>query len=505
MFRIQLGLFRHLGSAFCAFAALTLACSEPEQAAPAAVDTGGSSGSAGDGNLFASNDIGPGQDGAGGGAADRAADGDAAAPVSDAAGGAAEPDGEDVGEVAATVDAGASDDGLGVADPGPGHDAGGLSADAAADADTAKTDAMTADGATADGAKTDGTNSDALTTDAAGSDAAANDSGPPAPDAAADGTAPDSGPQVEKVVRFAALGDTGTGSPTQYKVGKALGDKCKQSGCDLVLYLGDNFYDTGVKDENDEQFKLKFEDPYATVEAPFWVVLGNHDYGSGGAGAEFLKKDHYIKYGKKNPKFHLPEAWWHQQKAHVHFFALDSNSLLYGDVLAFIIDQQVADMNKAISASTADWKIAFAHHPMRSNGPHGNVGCYEGAKAAPIPQLCGIIPVASGNGVKAAYEKLVCGRLDALITGHDHGRQWLNKASSTKHCKDVELLISGGGAKTTEVETKSKGGYEFNPFHWQDADKAGFLWVEIKGDTFYGEFIDEDGKVQFSRSFQRTP
>ena len=478
MVRVEFAAFRHGVPALCAIAALTLAlaCGEPEQSAPAAADTGGGAAATSDGNLFASTDIGPGPDGAGGGSADRGLDGGAAGPIADAGGGAEEQDAGDHGGGVAAPDAGASDGGQGDAGLGPSHDAGGdVLADAGAGADAGTTDAGT---------------TDAGTTDA---------------DAAADGVSSDGGAPAEKVLRFAALGDTGTGSPTQYKVGKALGDKCKQSGCDLVLYLGDNFYDTGVKDENDAQFKLKFEDPYATVEAPFWVVLGNHDYGSGGAGAEFLKKDFYIKYSKKNPKFHLPDAWWHQQKGHVHFFALDSNSLLYGDVLAFIIEQQISDMNKAISASTADWKIAFAHHPMRSNGPHGNAGCYEGAKAAPIPQLCGVIPVASGNGVKAAYDKLICGRADVLITGHDHGRQWLSKAASGKHCKDVELLISGGGAKTTEVETKSKGGYEFNPFHWQDADKAGFLWVEIKGDTFYGEFINEDGQVQFSRSFLRTP
>ena len=111
---------------------------------------------------------------------------------------------------------------------------------------------------------------------AAAADTAAQADTEPADTAVADTEPADTAP-APKVVRFAALGDAGTGSSAQYAVGKALGDKCKQSGCDFVLYLGYNFYDTGVKDENDKQFAEKFELPYATVDAPFYVVLGNHD------------------------------------------------------------------------------------------------------------------------------------------------------------------------------------------------------------------------------------
>jgi tartrate-resistant acid phosphatase type 5 len=41
----------------------------------------------------------------------------------------------------------------------------------------------------------------------------------------------------------------------------------------------DNFYDEGVDSLDDEQFQTKFELPYADIDFPFWVVLGNHDYG----------------------------------------------------------------------------------------------------------------------------------------------------------------------------------------------------------------------------------
>ncbi|MCO4762771.1 MAG: metallophosphoesterase [Myxococcales bacterium] len=359
--------------------------------------------------------------------------------------------------------------------------------------DTAQPDTTQPDTSAPDTPKHDTAEPDTAQPDTAQPDTTQPDAG--TPDA---GTKP-----VVPVVRFVAMGDTGTGSEKQYKVGKVLAEHCKTHGCDFVLMLGDNFYDTGVKDENDKQFVNKFEKPYKDVKAPFYMVLGNHDYGSGGAGAEFMKKAHYIKYGKKNPKWVMPAEYWDKQVKHVHLFALDSNSMLYGDVLKFIVADQLKAMDKAITASKAMWKITFAHHPMRSNGPHGNAGCYEGAKTALIPALCGIIPLASGKGVLDAYNKLVCGRVDLHFAGHDHGRQWLDKSVSTKHCKGVELIVSGGGAKTTKVESKSKGGFEFNPVHFQDAETPGFFYAEIKGDVFTGYFVDMNGKKSKTRSFKK--
>ncbi|GEM_PF-235918 len=312
----------------------------------------------------------------------------------------------------------------------------------------------------------------------------------------------DAGGSNKKLVRFAALGDTGTGSEKQYKTGKALAKHCKDKGCDFVLLLGDNFYDVGVSSENDKQFKTKFEDPYKDVKAPFFVTLGNHDYGGGGTGGEFMKKEHYLKYAKKNPKFVLPKPYWHKQIGHVHLFSMDSNAMMFADLFKGLDAAQVKVMKPAIANSKADWKITFAHHPYRSNGPHGNAGCYEGAKLF-TPLLCGTIPVVSGKGVKSAFDDMICGKSDVHFSGHDHSFQWLKKSASTKHCKNVELIVAGSGAKYSKLYSKDTGGLKVNPWHYQNVTVPGFLWVEIKGNTFYGEFIDMNGKKLYSRSFTK--
>jgi len=78
-------------------------------------------------------------------------------------------------------------------------------------------------------------------------------------------------------LRLIALGDTGTGNEDQRKVAEGMAKICEQSGCDLVLLLGDNFYPDGVNSTVDPQFKSKFELVYQKLNLPFFAVLGNHD------------------------------------------------------------------------------------------------------------------------------------------------------------------------------------------------------------------------------------
>ena len=95
-------------------------------------------------------------------------------------------------------------------------------------------------------------------------------------DADADSDA-DTDVEPENVVRFVALGDGGEGNPTQFAVGAAMKTVCDVRGCDFAIYLGDNFYDSGVDAVDSELFQTHFEQPYADLEFPFWVALGNHD------------------------------------------------------------------------------------------------------------------------------------------------------------------------------------------------------------------------------------
>jgi hypothetical protein len=259
-------------------------------------------------------------------------------------------------------------------------------------------------------------------------------------------------------------------------VADAISAFCAKNGCDFVQLLGDNIYDSGVSSVDDPLWQTKFETPYAGVNLPFWAVLGNHDYGGNGAGNEFKKGQHEIDYTKKSTKWKMPSAYYHRTASNVEIIGLDTNMQMFSQDAA-----QKTEVAKWISESTQKWKIAFGHHPILSNGPHGNAGIYEG-----IP----FVPVVSGAGVKSFMDSVICGKVDFYICGHDHSRQWLKDT-----CKGTELAVSGGGASTTELKGK-------NPTYFQ-SDTIGFFYVVIDGNKLTGSFVDGSGKVEFTRTLTK--
>ncbi len=280
------------------------------------------------------------------------------------------------------------------------------------------------------------------------------------------------------VVRFLAVGDTGKGNPEQHQVGAAMGALCAAKGCDFVVLLGDNFYPSGVTSTTDPQWQTAFVQPYATVDAPFYVVLGNHDYGGKGQGQEFGKEQAQLDYAQVNPKWRLPARHYRWSLGPAEFFAADTNRSMYAGKWPGVDDEQVRhDFAQWLPASTATWKIAFGHHPYYSNGPHGNAGHYDGV---------GLIPIANGEGVKDFLEATVCGKADVYLSGHDHSQQWL-----TPRCGSTELIVSGAGSSPTTLPGK-------NASYFQSL-RLGFLWVELRERTFTGIFYDETGAEEFRR------
>lgn len=270
------------------------------------------------------------------------------------------------------------------------------------------------------------------------------------------------------VVRFAALGDTGRANPGQLAVAAALDAKCELEGCDFVVLLGDNIYDSGVTSTSDPQWQAKFETPYQEVDLDFWAALGNHDYGGGGVGNEFTKGQHQVDYTQVSDKWRMPDNFYRQRFEHVELFALDTN-LQYYDMDA---DQEGA-IPAWLAASTASWKIAFGHHPYFSNGPHGNAGNYEGVAGR-------------GAGVKDFFDDHICGEVDVYLAGHDHSLQWLTDSAC------AELIVSGAGATVTTLPGSNASRYQ--------STSLGFLYVEIVGGSFTGQFIGTNGTILFERT-----
>src|SRR5688500_16447260 len=83
-------------------------------------------------------------------------------------------------------------------------------------------------------------------------------------------------PLKEGSVRFAVLGDSGTGGDAQYGVAKQLAVARGKVPFEFAIMLGDNLY--GGQKPSD--FEKKFERPYKPLldaGVKFYAALGNHD------------------------------------------------------------------------------------------------------------------------------------------------------------------------------------------------------------------------------------
>ena len=249
-------------------------------------------------------------------------------------------------------------------------------------------------------------------------------------------------------VRFAAIGDMGTGKAPQYEVAQQMTTSRQVFPFDFVIMLGDNIYGGSTP----KDFERKFETPYkALLDAgvKFYASLGNHD----NPNARFYKL------------FNMNESNYYTfRKGNVRFFVLDSN---------YMDEKQLAWLEKELhDAANGDWKICFFHHPLYSSGKaHGS-----------SVELRGLIePIFVKYGV------------DAVFSGHDHVYE------RVKPQKGIYYFLEGssgqlrqGGLKNTSITEKG-----------HDADRT-FMLIEIAGDEMYFQTLSRTG-AQVDSGVLRRP
>lgn len=295
-------------------------------------------------------------------------------------------------------------------------------------------------------------------------------------------------------VRFIAIGDTGTGSQTQIQVGQAIGTVCQaRGGCDFGLLLGDNFYDSGLESADDPRWQSYFMTPYGHLGFPFYAVLGNHDLGGDGLGLDlddvesFInspKAGYQIDYSQVNSQWIMPSEYYEVTREPVWLVGLNTTEVFFAQD-----DDQRQDVASWMSRAGSNWRIAFGHHPYISNGRHGNAGEYDGVGPVDIPVLKELADIARGQHVKEFMEDVVCGKFDVYICGHDHSRQDMVATCGT------EFIVSGAGAKTTDIETTSGAHYT--------SDLEGFLLIEANAKQLDIYFFDANGVEDHHRVLTR--
>jgi tartrate-resistant acid phosphatase type 5 len=247
---------------------------------------------------------------------------------------------------------------------------------------------------------------------------------------------------------------------------------CARLGCDLVLLLGDNLYPTGMDTPADPRMDGWIRDVYAPLGLPVYLVLGNHDYGTG---RDLQRAEWQVAWARGRPGFHLPARAWVSDIGPARFIGLDTNAAFqFGDL------GQGAFLEEQLSTSAALWNVVFGHHPLRSDGPHGNAGAYDGAPW---------VPLVAGESVRQLLEPAVCARADLYLSGHDHSRQLID------YC-GAHLVVSGAGASTTPL------GDHGNQRRF-GSEAPGAVWISLGPDRGQIVFLGADGAGE--ADFELTP
>ncbi|MFC9232895.1 metallophosphoesterase [Streptomyces decoyicus] len=279
---------------------------------------------------------------------------------------------------------------------------------------------------------------------------------------------------------FAVLvtGDAGTGDEAQYAVAAAARDVCRAERIGLAVGLGDNIYENGPESDDDSEFQDKFETPNSGIDVPWLMVLGNHDC-SGlipGSGGDPSRGDREVSYAATSRRWYMPSRYYSvplpAADPLVEFFAIDT--IPWSSYVAQLdpyyrwdgpyMREQRSWLDGALRASRARWKVVIGHHPYLNNGKHGSAGSYDGFE---------IGNYTSGVHLKDMYEKVVCGRADLILSGHDHTLQILEPTARTGGTRQV---VCGASAKT-EDGTAHFG----HPAAWQNFSDHGFMVLKVSG------------------------
>jgi 3',5'-cyclic AMP phosphodiesterase CpdA len=255
-------------------------------------------------------------------------------------------------------------------------------------------------------------------------------------------------PAADEPLRFAVVGDAGTGGRPQFEIGQQMAAARAASPFDLVLLLGDNMY--GRQEPQD--FVDKFERPYAALlggGVRFFATLGNHD------------KPENRFY----PGFNMHgERYYTFVRGQARFVILDTNQL---------DPKQLAWADDTLDRAQERWKIVYFHHPIYSNG---------GRHGSNVELRVVLEPMLVAHGVNVVF------------SGHEHIYERLTPQ------KGITYFVAGSGGQLRKGDLKraatTAAGF--------DEDQS-FLLVEVAGDQMSFRAISRTGRIVDAGVIGRRP
>jgi len=256
-------------------------------------------------------------------------------------------------------------------------------------------------------------------------------------------------PYKPDTLKFAVIGDNGTGERPQYEIGQQLAAWHAKFPFVLVVMMGDNIYGS----DRPQDFVKKFEAPYKSLldaGVKFYASLGNHD----------SREQRFYKYFNMDGKLYYT---FKAPKEDVRFFALEST---------YMDPDQVKWIDSELQKSGEKWKIVFFHHPLYSSaGTHG-----------------------SQVKLREVLEPLfVRNNVSLVLNGHDHTYERIKPQNG------IQYFVEGSSGQLRSGDLRQ--GSPLTAFG-NDRDQT-FMLMEVDGDQLTFNTIVRGGGVIDSGVIQR--
>jgi acid phosphatase len=284
---------------------------------------------------------------------------------------------------------------------------------------------------------------------------------------------------------FLLIGDWGRGPEdpkrhaTQQQVADAMGKATINNKPAAVICLGDNFYPDGASTVDSPLFDFAFEKVYTapSLQVPFWVVLGNHDYHISAKG-----ELDYAAQRKGTGRWTIDARYWSRTVevapgTKAKFIFLDTSPFVAeyskgeeGTRMSEIRTQstanQLAWLDKELAEPGIAWRIVCGHHPIWSGGDHGDT--------TEMKKL--VLPILQKHKVQL------------YACGHDHHAEIFVR-------EGITAVVSGNASETRTI--KETQGSLFR------SKKLGFANLVLGSEKGELRMMDADGNVMFTQSLTR--
>lgn len=304
-------------------------------------------------------------------------------------------------------------------------------------------------------------------------------------------------------VRIWVLGDAGTGSAGQVAVRNAYTGATGSRYTDLILLLGDNAYNNGTDAEYQSYFFNVY--PAAFRTTPSFSTIGNHDTAS--LSNPDINTTPYFRIfthptaAEGGGVASGTEKYYSFNYANIHFVCLDSmtSSRTVGSAMLNWLE---ADLQQ----STADWLVAYFHHPPYTKGSHDSDSTTD-SSGRMIDMRANVLPILESHGV------------DLVLAGHSHSYErsyLLDGHYGLSSTLTESMKVDGGDGREagTGAYTKTGGGPVANagavyvvpgsagqisggtlnhPAMFVSLNVLGSLVLDVNGNRLDGTFLTSTG------------